>query len=196
MLWTTPTPNPAHKPRSRSMGRSVVPLPPLADRLVRRSNKNTHSDCRMSTSPKDLELCRGVALWLCEFQTKTEVLIEADRLVLSGKGKALFDAIVANEKMRQEGRRSIAHQVMPILEQVIDSSPRVGAYLMARLYPPAGRTCHEVYNGIGLWMNSLATTEEAEVIAMLASETNGLALKKRYLEWSSHILENAALRRK
>lgn len=150
----------------------------------------------MSTSSKDLDLCRAIALSLRESPTKAETLVEADRLISSGSGRALFDTLVANESTEQEGRRLVAQHLMPILEQIIDSSPRVGAYLMGRLYPLAGRTCHEVYNGIELWMNSLATPEQAEVIARLASETSGPSLRRRYLEWSSHIRQTVAKRQK
>ncbi len=81
-------------------------------------------------------------------------------------------------------------EAMIVLEEIADASPVVAAYLMARLYPVAGRKrYHEVFNGIELWIQHFDGVGVAEVLRRLGQEGVRRSLGTRYSAWATAIEE-------
>lgn len=143
----------------------------------------------MSKSSKESELELLVASSLHDAPWDGDSLLLAERLIAEGKGRDLFEALV--DESRGHGQ-DVVCSVMALLERMMDASPRVAAYLMARLYPLAGRAReHETYRGIELWMHGLSVIGVADILKSLATEGVRPALKSRYEEWARLIEERA-----
>jgi hypothetical protein len=136
----------------------------------------------MSNSSNDTRLEHLVASSLRDSPSDGDSLVFAERLICEGKGRALFEALVHESR---GDLQDVVANVMGQLEQMMDASPRVASYLMARLYPLAGRARdHETYRRIELWMHDISVIGVAQVLRSLAREGVRPALKSRYEEWA------------
>jgi hypothetical protein len=145
----------------------------------------------MSSVSKGADVGTRIADSLFESPSDADALASARQMILRGEGKAVFDSLVSNAKHTLSSDE-IVPSLMSLLEKASDSDPLVGAYLMARLYPFAGKKHdHKICNGIELWMHSLASAEVAEAIAQLARERVRPSLQTRYEGWANAIRKKA-----
>ena len=78
--------------------------------------------------------------------------------------------------------------MMSSLEAMMDASPGVAGYLMARLQPLAGRRrLHATYDGIELWMAESRSDALAESLTRLAGEGVRPLMRKRCEAWAARI---------
>ena|ERR1700741_2264540 len=132
----------------------------------------------------------AVASLLHDEPCDSDALLSAELLIAEGQGRVLFEAFVDETEGDRQGR---VRSTMSLLEQMVDASPRVAAYLMARLYPIAARSRdHETYRGIELWMHGFHTNGVADILKSLAAEDVRHSVKSRYEEWATLVDERAA----
>jgi len=121
-----------------------------------------------------------------------EALSLAADYIASGNGAALFDALSNEIQRHSEDKDSPVPAMMLLLQQIMDSNSMVAGYLMARLYPLAGRHYYShIYDAIELWMYHSTSIELADALQRLAVEGIRPALRKRYGAWSETIRQNA-----
>jgi hypothetical protein len=116
----------------------------------------------------------------------------AATLIRNGVGAELFRAFVDEEKAATGDGDDVVPRLMRHLERITPKCPAVGAYLMGRLYGSAWRTPdHNVYDGIGLWMDHLSSAEAADALAQLSNEPIRPALEKMCSSWAKRIREKS-----
>jgi hypothetical protein len=111
--------------------------------------------------------------------------------IAAGRGEHLFRALLA-ARPDDDGDAAVA-DTMATLESMTDARPAVAGYLMARLFPLAGRRyLHHIADGIDLHMDASASTALADALEGLAAEGVRPLLQKRYREWATTIRRRAA----
>lgn len=140
----------------------------------------------MNNLTEDPEFIRLVVAEWVEAPHDRDALSAAAQIVDEGGGPALFDALRKHVGLDGEGVE-LVHRIMLLLEAAMDVQPRLGGYLMLKLYPLAGRKgAHEVYNAIELWMDASDSMAVADVL-MKQSEEVGPSRRRRYQEWAERI---------
>lgn len=113
----------------------------------------------------------------------------ARELILSGCGKSVFDAVMAEAKSFSNVD-DVLPRLMSSMERVMNADTSVGAYLMGRLYSTAAKTSHhEITEAIELWMNAISSEEAAGVVLKLADEGLRPWLRKRCHQWAHRMRE-------
>ncbi|RKH96054.1 hypothetical protein [Corallococcus exiguus] len=148
----------------------------------------------MSKHTEDQDSIRLVASEWVEGPPRSDVLSAAAQIVDDGGGASLFDGLRKQVGLHAEDYE-LVRRLMLLLEAAMDVEPRVAGYLMARLYPLAGRKCaHDVYNAIELWMDASDSMALADALMALSAEPVRPMLKKCYREWAEGIKKRASQR--
>ncbi|WP_147469457.1 hypothetical protein [Corallococcus sp. AB045] len=135
-----------------------------------------------------------VSEWV-EGPHRSNVLAAAAQIVDEGDGASLFDALRKQVGLHAEDYE-LVRRLMLLLEAAMDVEPRVAGYLMARLYPLAGRKyAHDVYNAVELWMDASDSMALADALMALSEEPVRPLLRKCYREWAEGIKKRASGKR-
>ncbi|MFP2899321.1 hypothetical protein [Corallococcus sp. 4LFB] len=145
----------------------------------------------MSKRVEDQEFIQWVATELVESPHRTDVLSAATQILDEGEGASLFEALRKQVGLHAE-EYELVRRIMLLLESMMDVQPRLAGYLMARLYPLAGRKyAHDVYNAIELWMKASDSVALADALMSLCAEPVRPMLRKSYQEWAEGIKKRA-----
>jgi hypothetical protein len=124
------------------------------------------------------------------------LLSSAAQQIADGKGELLFAALLRVLQGPGGDETSAVVATMPLLEAMMDESPGVAGYLMARLYPIAARRrLHHTYDAIDLWMHETTSDDLAESLTRLADEGVRPRMRARYQEWAARIRSARGSRR-
>jgi hypothetical protein len=140
-------------------------------------------------TPDQMETITKLVRTLCETPHDHASLSSAAEQIANGNGNLVLEALLKARGGSEFDEKSAVIATMPLLETMMDASPGVAGYLMARLYPIAARRkLNHIDDAIGLWMVNSASEELAESLTMLANEgTRPSSLRRIYAAWAENI---------
>lgn len=136
---------------------------------------------------QELEAVAALARSLNNDPLGITALSEAAERIAAGQGRPLFDALLATWRHNEDEDAAVV-AMMGSLEKMMDVSPGVAGYLMARLHPVAGRRyLHSTRDGIELWMWESRSPDVADSLMRLAQEDVRPRLRESCEEWATRI---------
>lgn len=118
-------------------------------------------------------------------------LVAAETAVAEQNGDDLLQAILRQEEKHGEHHAAVAN-TMTLLEAIIEDTPRLGEYLMIRLYPISLLAYrHDVADAIGLWITSRASVELAEMLERVSLIEKDPSIQREYLDWARAMAKGA-----
>ena len=118
----------------------------------------------------------------------------AETAISQQSGDELLQAILKQEEKQVEHHAAVAN-AMTLFETLIEDSPRLGEYLMLRLYPISLLAYrHDVADAIGLWITSRGSPELAEMLQRVSFRESNESIRREYLEWAREMTKEATSR--
>ncbi len=146
----------------------------------------------MQTQPPEAALARA----LVASPRDASTLDAAAALIAAGRGEALLDALLDARRVDETLGDAAIVETMLTLEAVMPARPDVAGYLMARLYPLAGkRFLHHIADAIGLHLHASASVALADTLTRLAGEGLRPQSQRRLHAWAEAIRARAAAAR-
>lgn len=111
--------------------------------------------------------------------------------IKGGHGERLFKELLNARREVEADEDTVVIATMTALEAMMSVNPGVAGYLMARLFPVAGRRyLHSIADGIDLWIDASTSADLADALSRLAHEGVRPLLRKRYESWAAKIRES------
>ncbi|MDI3288315.1 hypothetical protein [Polyangium sp. 15x6] len=143
---------------------------------------------RAAPTPAEVEAIAKLARTIGENPRDRESLSLAAEQIATGNGELVFNGLFDTQRGTDGDDASAINGTMSLLESMMGTSPGVGGYLMARLYPIARRRYfHHTCDAIELWMADSTSEELAENLSRLAKEGVRPVLRRSYEAWAAQI---------
>ncbi len=141
--------------------------------------------------PHELEAIAQLGRALRDDPRNRASLSLAAAQIESGRGEHLFKALLDARREGEADEEAAVLATMTSLDAMMRIDPGVAGYLMARLFPVAGRRyLHQVADAIDLWIDASTSAELADTLTRLANEGVRPLLRKRYEAWSAKIRQS------
>jgi len=126
--------------------------------------------------------------------TNEAAVAAAETAIAQQRGDDLLQAILKQEEEHAEHHAAVAN-AMTLFETIIEDSPRLGEYLMLRLYPISLLAYrHDVADAIGLWITSRGSVELAQMLQSMSFSEKNERIRREYLEWAREMTKEATSR--
>ena len=143
-----------------------------------------------STVERSISEIRKLAARFAESSDSPVDADKAERVLRAGHGCEFATAMFAQFRDTHEPwEYAELQELMTRVEQIVDQTPFLGAYLFARLYPVAARhRAHTICNAIELWFAQAPIPGAGEALGILSEESIRPRFKKRIADWGSRLV--------